>query len=129
MSTVRFTEERLRTWALAQEERERMCLGILSLDPRYSNVKPRRPKGGPDGGRDIEAVFSDRTLVWVGVGFRNNAIDSTEDKRWNKWGRTQFLLSLVTERSAIQGRARNCVRPHFLAAAAGRAHQSSASER
>ena len=59
-----------------------MCLGILSLDPRYSNVKPRRPKGGPDGGRDIEAVFSDRTLVWGGVGFRNNAIDSTEDKRW-----------------------------------------------
>lgn len=96
MSTVRLTEERLRTWALAQEERERMCLGILSLDPRYSNLKPRRPKGGPDGGRDIEAVFSDRTLVWGGVGFRNNAIDSAEDKSWM---REKFKADLASARS------------------------------
>lgn len=95
MSTVRLTEERLRTWALAQEERERMCLGILSLDPRYSNVKPRRPKGGPDGGRDIEAVFSDRILVWGGVGFRNNAVDSAEDKRW---AREKFESDVSTAR-------------------------------
>jgi hypothetical protein len=96
MSTVRLTEERLRTWALAQEERERMCLGILSLDPRYSSVRPRRPKGGPDGGRDIEAVFSDRVHVWGGVGFRNNANDSTEDKRW---ARDKFELDISSARS------------------------------
>lgn len=92
MSSVRLSEERLRTWALAQEERERLCLGILALDPRYSNVKPRRPKGGPDGSRDIEAVFTDRETVWGGVGFRNNAIDSVEDKAWT---RTKFKSDIT----------------------------------
>lgn len=82
MSTVRLTEERLRTWALAQEARERLCLGVLALDLRYTNVKPRRPKGGPDGGRDIEAVFDNREIVWGGVGFRASATDSADDKRW-----------------------------------------------
>jgi hypothetical protein len=82
MSTVRLTEERLRTWALAQEERERMCLGVLALDPRFSDVTPRRPKGGPDGGRDIEGIFDKREVVWGAVGFRANAIDSAEDKTW-----------------------------------------------
>ena len=82
MSTVKLTEERLRTWAIAQEERERMCLSVLALDPRFSNVKPRRPKGGPDGGRDIEAVFSNHEIVWGGIGFRTNVTDLVEDKRW-----------------------------------------------
>jgi hypothetical protein len=91
MSTVRLTEERLRTWALAQEERERMCLGVLAVDPRYSSVKPRRPKGGPDGGHDIEAVYCDQQIVWGGVGFRNNAIDSAEDKTWV---RTKFTSDI-----------------------------------
>lgn len=82
MYTTRLTEERLRTWAISQDDRERMCLGILALDVRFSNVKPRRPKGGPDGGRDIEALFDNRVVVWGAVGFRANAIDSKEDKRW-----------------------------------------------
>jgi len=82
MYTTRLTEERLRTWAISQDDRERMCLGILALDVRFSNVKPRRPKGGPDGGRDIEALFDNREVVWGAVGFRANAIDSKEDKRW-----------------------------------------------
>jgi hypothetical protein len=103
MSTVRLTEERLRTWALAQEERERMCLGVLAIDPRYSNVKPRRPKGGPDGSRDIEAVFSDREVVWGGIGFRNNAIDSADDKAW---ARTKFksdISAALTENPSLWG--------------------------
>ncbi|TMA79926.1 MAG: hypothetical protein E6J74_40395 [Deltaproteobacteria bacterium] len=79
MATPQETEERLRTWTLGQTERERMCLGLLALDERFSNVRPRRPKGGPDGGRDIEAVLDGSHLVWGGVGFRNNAIDSTDD--------------------------------------------------
>jgi len=82
MSTTRLTEERLRTWIMSQADRERMCLGILALNARFSNIKPRRPKGGPDGGRDIEAVFDNREVVWGGVGFRNNVNDSGEDKKW-----------------------------------------------
>jgi hypothetical protein len=82
MSNARFTEERLRTWIINQDDKERMCLGILALDARYSNIKPRRPKGGPDGGRDIEAIFDNRKVVWGGVGFRANVTDSKEDKKW-----------------------------------------------
>jgi len=84
MSKPRLTEERLRTWTISQDERERMCLGILALDPRFSKIEPRRPKGGPDGGRDIEAEFENGEIVWVGVGFRNNVTDSKEDKKWAK---------------------------------------------
>ena len=82
MSEPRQTEERLRTWVLNQSDRERLCLGILSLDARFSEVKPRRPKGGPDGARDIEAVFQNQEKVWGAVGFRANARDDNEDKRW-----------------------------------------------
>ncbi|KAF5428876.1 hypothetical protein C5S36_16225, partial [Candidatus Methanophagaceae archaeon] len=82
MTTARLTEERIRTWVLSQDGRERMCLGILGLDARFSNIKPRRPKGGPDGGRDIEALFDNREMVWGAVGFRNNVTDSSEDKKW-----------------------------------------------
>lgn len=82
MSTAQ-TEERLRSWLDGnQVQRERMCLALLSLDTKYSNIKPRRPKGGPDGARDIEAVYEDRLQVWGGVGFRNSAKDSGEDKNW-----------------------------------------------
>jgi hypothetical protein len=82
MSTARLTEERLRTWIINQDDRERVCLGILALDARFSNIKPRRPKGGPDGGRDIEAVFDNREVVWGSVGFRANVNDSGKDKKW-----------------------------------------------
>jgi hypothetical protein len=82
MTTPRLTEERLRTYVLSQDDRERMCLGILGLDARFSNIKPRRPKGGPDGGRDIEALFDNREMVWGAVGFRNNVTDSSKDKKW-----------------------------------------------
>jgi hypothetical protein len=82
MSEPRLTEERLRTWVLNQSDRERLCLAILSLDSRFADVKPRRPKGGPDGARDIEAVFQNREKVWGAVGFRANARDDSEDKRW-----------------------------------------------
>ena len=82
MSTAHLTEERLRTWITDQADRERMCLGILALNARFSDIKPRRPKGGPDGGRDIEAVFDNREVVWGGVGFRANVNDSGEDKKW-----------------------------------------------
>jgi hypothetical protein len=84
MSEPRETEERLRTWMIDQAEQERLCLGILSLDPRFTEMKPRRPKGGPDGARDIEAVFSNRETIWGAVGFRTNARDDDDDKGWVK---------------------------------------------
>lgn len=54
MSHPQLTEERLRTWLLTQADREQMCLAVLAMNPRYSDLQPRRPKGGPDGARDIE---------------------------------------------------------------------------
>jgi hypothetical protein len=81
MATPRETEERLRTWTQSQADRERLCAALLELDQRFQDVKPRRPKGGPDGARDIEAKYEGR-VVWGAVGFRNNAIDSKEDKQW-----------------------------------------------
>ena len=63
-----------------------MCLALLPLLGPYTREQPRRPKGGPDGGRDIEAIYQGTTLVWGAVGFRNggSADDSarkeTEEK-------------------------------------------------
>ena len=97
MATAKLTEERLRTWIINQDDRERMCLGILGLDGRFSNIKPRRPKGGPDGGRDIEALFDNREVVWGAVGFRNNVTDSSEDKKWTE---TKFKSDLSSAKAA-----------------------------
>jgi hypothetical protein len=60
---------------------ERMCLAIISMDRRFSNVQPRQPAGGPDGGRDIEATFEQRMLAFGAVGFLNDADDSAKKKR------------------------------------------------
>jgi SAM-dependent methyltransferase len=51
------------------------------LGPPY---RPRRPKGGPDGARDIEALFNGSHIVWGAVGFQNSVSDSPEDKRLTK---------------------------------------------
>jgi hypothetical protein len=103
MSNARFTEERLRTWIINQDDKERMCLGILALDARYSNIKPRRPKGGPDGGRDIEAIFDNRKVVWGGVGFRANVTDSKEDKKWVERKFKKDINSAKAENSELWG--------------------------
>jgi hypothetical protein len=78
------TEERLRSWLDSKQvDRERMCLALLTLDHRFANPRPRRPKGGPDGARDIELAFNGME-AWGAVGFRNSANDSHEDKAWVK---------------------------------------------
>ncbi len=83
MNPAQLTEERLRTAMLAQADRERLCLGLLQVDGRFSNIRPRRPKGGPDGGRDIEAEnHVSGSGVIAAVGFRNSVTDSAEDKAW-----------------------------------------------
>jgi len=61
-----------------------MCVALLALVPGYSEVQPRRPKGGPDGARDLSAVYRGQVEAWGAVGFRNGANDSSEDKRWVK---------------------------------------------
>lgn len=82
---TRLTEERLRTWLDGnQPGRERLCIQIMALDRRFKNVRPRQPKGGPDGGYDLEA-FADSGARAVGaVGFRNSPTDSPADYRWVK---------------------------------------------
>lgn len=61
-----------------------MCRAMLAFDERFSNVRPRHPRGGPDGGRDIEALFKDSLLVFDAVSFNNQANDSNEQKTQRK---------------------------------------------
>lgn len=58
-----------------------MCQSILAIDKRFSDVRPRHPRGGPDGGRDIEALFRGDLLAYGAVGFVNQANDSKEQKK------------------------------------------------
>lgn len=104
MNSAQLTEERLRCWLDSnQVQRERMCLALLSLNRKYSNIKPRRPKGGPDGSRDIEAVYDERYDIWGAVGFRNSANDSPEDKKWVKNKLIDDLNNALQQKSDLQG--------------------------
>ncbi len=58
-----------------------MCLAILAIDKRLSEVHPRHPRGGLDGGRDIEAIFQGSQRAYAAVGFINQADDSEEKKK------------------------------------------------
>lgn len=52
------TDEKLKGFLdTNQLHREQLCLAVLSLDKRFTDVRPRHPRGGRDGGRDIEAMF------------------------------------------------------------------------
>ena len=75
------TGERLKNYLdTNQLSRERMCLALLSIDKRFSNVRPRHPNGGADGGRDIQAIYQNRQTAFGAVGFVNEANDSTPQK-------------------------------------------------
>ncbi len=81
MDVARITDERLRHALNSdQPSRERLCMAILALDRNYSEIRPRRPEGGPDGGRDIECLRGP-DLCFGAVGFLNNVSDSAADKR------------------------------------------------
>lgn len=81
MSEPRETDERLRRWLNGdQPARERMCLAVLALDRSYTQIEPRRPEGGPDGARDMQAVRNGQP-TWGAVGFVNSATDSQAEKR------------------------------------------------
>jgi hypothetical protein len=65
--------------------REQLCLSVSAIDKRFSDVLPRRPRGGPDGARDIDAVYQGVQRVFGAVGFVNQANDSDEHKKeWEK---------------------------------------------
>lgn len=82
LSSPNETDSRLRYWLdTNQQDRERLCLALLSLDSRFRNIVPRHPQGGPDGGRDIEATLDDGRKVWIAVGFKSNASDSPSEIR------------------------------------------------
>lgn len=75
------TDIRLRSALDAnQRDREQMCRAILAMDRRYTDVRPRHPHGGPDGGRDIEAIFDGDRIAYGAAGFANSANDSSEQK-------------------------------------------------
>jgi hypothetical protein len=97
------TEERLRTWIINHADRERLCISVLTLDRRFSGVKPRRPKGGPDGARDIQALFDNQSIVWGAVGFRANVTDSMGDKKWVKKKFTCDVDAAIEENPSLWG--------------------------
>lgn len=75
------TDERLKSYLdTNQLHREQMCLALLKNDRRFTNVTPRQPCGGADGGRDIEALYENRDKVLGAVGFINQANDSKNQK-------------------------------------------------
>lgn len=75
------TDERLKNYLdTNQLRREQMCLAVLAIDKRFTNVKPRQPRGGPDGGRDIEATLQGSQRVFGAVGFVNQADDSDQNR-------------------------------------------------
>lgn len=76
------TDERIKSYLdTNQLHREQMCRAILSIDQRYSDVRPRHPRGGRDGGRDLEAVYREAQIAYGAVGFVNQANDSSEQKK------------------------------------------------
>lgn len=78
----RQTEERLRNYLDSnQPMRERLCLALMPLIGPYTRERPRRPKGGPDGGRDIEAIYEGSTVAWGAVGFRNGGGNDEQARR------------------------------------------------
>ncbi len=76
------TDERLKSYLdTNQLGREQLCRSVLALDRRFSEVRPRHPRGGPDGGRDIDAVFRQTQRTFCAVGFVNQANDSAQEKK------------------------------------------------
>lgn len=76
------TDERIKNFLdTNQLARERMCRDILAIDKQFSDVKPRHPRGGADGGRDIQAIYRGEQIVFGAIGFMNQANDSVKQKK------------------------------------------------
>lgn len=75
------TDERLKGYLdTNQLAREQLCRTVLALDHRFTDVSPRHPRGGPDGGRDLEGVFKSQYRAFGAVGFVNQACDTTAQR-------------------------------------------------
>jgi hypothetical protein len=75
------TEQQLKSFLDSNPlKRERLCLAILALDKRFTEVHPRHPRGGRDGGIDIDAIFKPEQRAAGAVGFVNGANDSRDQK-------------------------------------------------
>ena len=104
MNGPRFTEERLRHHLDSnQVMRERLCLAILPLLGAYTRERPRRPKGGPDGGRDIEAVYEGSVTVWGAVGFRNGGGNDDVARREAEAKFSSDIDRALTENPTLPG--------------------------
>ena len=104
MTQPQMTDERLRYHLDAnQPSRERLCAALLPLAGPYSDVRLRRPMGGPDGGRDIEAVYADSLVVWGAVGFQNSAHDSPAQKTWVQKKFCEDLDRALAENADLKG--------------------------
>ncbi len=104
MNGPRLTEERLRYHLDSnQVMRERLCLAILPLLGPYTQERPRRPKGGRDGGRDIEAVFQGSTVIWGAVGFRNGGGNDNVARREAEEKFDADLSCALSENPGLQG--------------------------
>ena len=57
-----------------------MCLELLQTQADFTDIRPRLPKGGPDGGRDIEAIYKGSKRVLGAIGFVNDANDSEQHR-------------------------------------------------
>jgi len=79
--SANLTDERLRNWLDSNQlDRERLALAVIKTDKRFKDVQPRHPRGGPDGGRDIQAIYEGKE-VFIAVGFLNSANDSDKDRK------------------------------------------------
>jgi hypothetical protein len=101
VSTIHETDERLRHRPDSGKLRERLCADLLSLDKRFSQVRSRNPKGGPDQGRDIEAIFEGRDLAFGAVGFIDGANDSASHRRQIKKKFRDDLASALRHRADL----------------------------
>ncbi|MCM3294178.1 hypothetical protein M3661_29205 [Paenibacillus sp. MER 180] len=98
------TDERLKSYLdTNQLHREQMCRAILAIDKRFTDVQPRHPRGGPDGGRDIEAIYRESQLTFGAVGFVNQANDSEEQKKKIKEKFDSDLSSAVSSDNRPSG--------------------------
>ena len=80
-ASPRNTDERLRSWLdTNQLDRERLCLAVMALDRRFTDVRPRQPRGGADGGRDLEALLKDGRQTWGAIGFQKSVSDSQSER-------------------------------------------------
>jgi hypothetical protein len=77
-----------------QAKRERMCLEMLMVQDDFTDVTPRLPKGGPDGGRDLQGYYKD-DLFFGAVGYVNDATDTDQHRKQIKAKFKEDLVSAL----------------------------------